>query len=124
MSVLTVTKTRLVQGIWEGIVIGAAAGTRPQIAVTHLDQPVQGAELQEGPATDAWVLRIPIPATMLGDGLNTFLIRDGATGETLASCAILAGEALADDLRAEVDLLREELDLLKRAFRRHCVETA
>jgi hypothetical protein len=26
-------------------------------------------------------------------------------------------------LRAEVDLLRAELDMLKRAFRRHCVET-
>lgn len=123
MSDLTVTKTRLMQGIWEGVVTGAAPGTRPQIAVTHLDQPVPGADLQEGSAQGAWVLRIPIPAALLADGLNTFLIRDAGTGETLASCAILAGEALADDIRVEVDLLREELDLLKRAFRRHCLET-
>jgi hypothetical protein len=31
---------------------------------------------------------------------------------------------MEDDLRAEVDLLRAELDMLKRAFRRHCLETA
>jgi hypothetical protein len=30
---------------------------------------------------------------------------------------------LDEDIRAEVDLLRAELDLLKRAFRRHCSET-
>jgi hypothetical protein len=30
---------------------------------------------------------------------------------------------LAEDIRAEMDLLRAELDLLKQAFRRHCVET-
>ena len=36
----------------------------------------------------------------------------------------IAGEAVSDDLRAEVELLRAELDMLKRAFRRHCLETA
>ena len=29
----------------------------------------------------------------------------------------------AEDIRAELSLVRDELDLLKRAFRRHCVET-
>ena len=36
---------------------------------------------------------------------------------------LVAGDALAYDLRTEIALLREELDLLKRAFRRHCLET-
>jgi hypothetical protein len=120
---LTVTKTRLFQGMWEGIVTGAPAGTRPSIAVTHLEQPVPGAEVLEAAEGTGWVLRIPIPREALSDGIHTFLIRDGETGETLNSFAILAGEALASDIRAEVDLLREELDLLKRAFRRHCLET-
>jgi hypothetical protein len=35
----------------------------------------------------------------------------------------MAGEVLSDDFRSEVSLLRAELDLLKRAFRRHCLET-
>ncbi len=31
---------------------------------------------------------------------------------------------IMDEPTAEVDLLRSELDMLKRAFRRHCLETA
>ncbi|MFN7004228.1 MAG: hypothetical protein ACK4NW_12465 [Roseinatronobacter sp.] len=123
MSDLIVTKTRLFQGIWEGIVTGTAAGIRPAIAVTHLEQPVPGADLKEMEDADSWLLRIPVPRDALSDGVQTILIRNADTGETLESFAILAGEALADDIRAEMDLLREELDLLKRAFRRHCLET-
>ena len=123
MSDLTVTKTRLFQGVWEGIVTGTAAGVRPAIAVTHLEQSVQGAELVETPQSAGWLFRIPVPREALSDGLHTFLIRDAEDGETLGSFAILAGEVLSDDIRAEMDLLREELDLLKRAFRRHCLDT-
>ena len=36
---------------------------------------------------------------------------------------IVTGVAMEDDVRAEIDLLRAELDMLKRAFRRHCLET-
>lgn len=122
MSDLTVTKTRLFQGVWEGVVTGTPRGVRPMIAVTHLEQPVPDAALTEAP-DGTWHLRIPIPRAALSDGIHTFLIRNADTGETLDSFAILAGEALADDIRAEMDLLREELDLLKRAFRRHCLET-
>ena len=41
----------------------------------------------------------------------------------LGDFTLMAGDAVADDLRAEVELLRAELDMLKRAFRRHCLET-
>ena len=60
MSDLTVTKTRLFQGVWEGIVSGAPKGQRPTIAVTHLEQPVPDAELTET-ADGGWHLRIPVP---------------------------------------------------------------
>jgi hypothetical protein len=42
----------------------------------------------------------------------------------LGSFSIVAGDALAEDIRAELSLLRAELDMLKKAFRRHCVETS
>ena len=71
-----------------------------------------------------WAIRIAIPAEALSEGVQTFLIRDKPSGETLAHFTVITGVAMADDLRAEVDLLRAELDMLKRAFRRHCVETA
>ena len=41
----------------------------------------------------------------------------------MASITLIGDEVTGPDLRAEVDLLRAELDMLKRAFRRHCVET-
>jgi len=78
----------------------------------------------ENRADNHWEVRVPIPAQLISDGLQSFVISNPDTGETLESFAILAGDALADDIRAEIGLLRAELDMLKRAFRRHCAETA
>ena len=121
MSDLRLTKTRLFQGVWEGVSTGAAE--RPQIEVSFLEQPVPGVELVQASDHEGWTLRIPVPAEAIADGVHTILIRDAATGETLEAFSLVAGEALADDMRAEMSLLREELDMLKRAFRRHCLET-
>ncbi|SDI86188.1 hypothetical protein [Lutimaribacter saemankumensis] len=124
MSTMNLTKTRLFEGVWEGVLTMADGGkSQPSIRVTHLDQPLDGIEVVEDRAQAHWVVRVPIPARLLSDGVQTFLISDPDTGEKLASFAVLAGDALGDDIRAEMDLLRAELDMLKRAFRRHCVET-
>ncbi|WP_135505976.1 hypothetical protein [Roseovarius aestuariivivens] len=121
----TLTKTRLFEGVWEGVLTpeGDMPSGKPEIAVTHLQEAVPGVELIEKPDEKLWVLRVPIPADRIADGVQTFLITESTTGETLGSFALLSGDALSYDIRAEVTLLREELDLLKRAFRRHCLET-
>lgn len=125
MSNLKLTKTRLFEGVWEGFLTSASMDNlQPELEVTHLNEPVLGLDLIEDRDNGHWVVRIPIPVDVLSDGVHTFLIRDKRSGEVLDSFAILAGAALSDDIRAEVTLLREELDMLKRAFRRHCVETA
>ncbi len=116
------TKTSLVAGIWEGVLSGTVEGTPPAIAVTLQARPVEGVELAPADA-GGWTLRVPVPPAAISDGLHSFVVSDAASGEVLGSFAILAGEALAEDIRAELDLLRAELDLLKRAFRRHCVDT-
>ncbi len=125
MSTLSLTHTRIKEGIWEGILSSNAESTAiPRIGVSHLEKEIAGMTLQSNPEIEnRWVLQVPIPANILSDGVHTFLITDLDTGEKLASFSITAGEPLADDIRAEMDLLREELDMLKRAFRRHCVET-
>jgi hypothetical protein len=93
----------------------------PSIAVTHQDRSVEGIELT---ASDVgWVLRIPIPSQAIADGVQTLLIVDTASDQCLDSIIFVAGDPLAEDIRAEIDLLRAELDMLKRAFRRHCLET-
>lgn len=124
MSDVTLTKTRLFEGVWEGVLTYRGAGNfQPDIEVTHLQDTVGGVEVTQKPEQNLWVVRVPIPADLIADGVQTFLIRDKRSGETLNSFALLSGEALSYDIRAEVILLREELDMLKRAFRRHCLET-
>lgn len=124
MTAPRLTKTRFVHGIWEGVLTGGpGGGWQPKLSVTHLDRPIPGLDLTEDRAAGHWVVRLAIPSTLLGDGVTTLLFRDTESGVVLASLAILAGEALADDIRAELDLLRDELDMLKGAFRRHCLET-
>jgi len=123
MTEATLTKTRIRAGIWEGILSGPA--TPPALEVTLLDQKLPGVQVQPFPGKPGdWTVKVPIPTEMLGDGVQTFLIRDSARSETLAHFTIITGVAMEDDIRAEIDLLRAELDMLKRAFRRHCLETA
>jgi len=124
MSDLTLTKTRLFEGVWEGILTSDVEGNmQPEIEVTHLQQPVPDVQVIENREARHWVVRVPIPAALISDGVQTFLINDARAGETLGSFALLSGDALSYDIRAEVTLLRDELDMLKRAFRRHCLET-
>lgn len=120
---ITLTKTRMIAGVWEGIFAGVIDAP-PPIAVTHHGEQVDGAAVKKAAQSDDWVLHVPFPAHLLADGVQTFLISDVETGETLNSFTLLAGEALAEDIREEMALLREELDMLKSAFRRHCVETS
>ena len=121
-STLLVTKARLRQGVWEGI-LHAEGDEAPKVIVTHLEQQVENVDVHKTETDGEWRLSIPVPVETLSDGVQTFLIQDPDTGARLASFAIAAGSPLSEDLRAEVDLLRAELDMLKRAFRRHCVET-
>ena len=124
MSELTLTKTRLFEGVWEGVLTHEGEGNyQPEIEVTHLQKPVAGVEVREKPDEGLWVVRVPIPVEMIADGVQTFLISDKRTGDALDSFALMSGDALSYDIRAEMTLLREELDMLKRAFRRHCLET-
>lgn len=122
MSEITLTKTRIRAGVWEGVLSGA--GDAPRLEVTHLQAvlpSVTVTPLPDRPGDHA--VRVPIPAETLSDGVQTFLMRDAATGTTLHHFTIVTGIGLDEDIRAEVDLLRAELDMLKRAFRRHCLET-
>lgn len=124
MSQYELSKTRLFEGIWEGILTASDSAEQvPDIGVTHLEKPLGEVRITALDTPGTWSLHIPIPVEMIGEGAQTFLIFDKDSGETLNSFTIIAGDAVTDDIRGEISLLRAELDLLKRAFRRHCVET-
>ncbi len=116
------TQTRIRAGIWEGVLSGAGPQP-PRLEVILQERALPGLLVEPVPGRAGdYAVRVPIPAEVLNEGVQTFLIRAGT--ETLAHFTIVTGVAMEDDLRAEIDLMRAELDLLKRAFRRHCVETA
>ena len=122
MAEVVLTKTRIRAGVWEGVLTGA--GAAPRIEAQHLGQPVPGLTVTPLPdRAGDHAVRLAIPADLLSDGVQTFVLRDVATATTLAHFSIVTGMALDEDIRAEVDLMRAELDMLKRAFRRHCLET-
>lgn len=122
MDGVSLTKTRIRGGVWEGVL--KAEVDQPGLEVRLNDAVLPGLTVTPLPdAKGQWLVKVPIPAAVLTEGVQTFLIRARAAGETLAHFTIITGVAMEDDLRAEIDLLRAELDMLKRAFRRHCVET-
>jgi hypothetical protein len=105
-------------------VLDGVRSSEPQVEVLHDAAGLPGLTVTPMPGTRGrWALRLPIPASVLNDGVQTFLVRDIASGEDIAAFTILTGEAAGADVRAELDLLRAELDMLKAAFRRHCQDT-
>lgn len=124
MTSLSLEKLRFQNGLWEGLVENSATGSEPpRIEARYRDRTLADISLTEAEDQTRWHLSLPIPTEALGDGVHCILIVDAASGEKLADFTLIAGEPLADDLRAEVELLRAELDMLKRAFRRHCRDT-
>ena len=116
------TKTRIRAGLWEGVLAGATE--RPELEVLLLEQALPGVAVEPVAGREGeWAVQVPIPAEALSEGVQTFLIRERGATDALAHFTIITGVAMEDDMRAEVDLLRQELDMLKRAFRRHCLET-
>lgn len=123
---MTLTRMRLAEGVWEGL-LSTGARQAPRLLLRHRDELVGEPETVEAEASPGeprrWLVRFRLPTERLSDGVQTFIIEDAATGDALAHETIFAGEIVDDDVRAEVSLLRAELDLLKRAFRRHCSES-
>jgi len=113
-------RLRMTGGVWEGRLSGPANAVPPDLAVTWLGAEVACAQTTRE-VEGGWAVEVRIPTEVLADGVQTILI--GPRGkEALCSETFVFGDPLADDIRSEVSLLRAELDLLKRAFRRHCAE--
>ena len=80
---------------------------------------VEDTTITDGPSECEWIINIPIPRHAIGDGVYTFTIFIDNDAVPIASFCMTAGRAMEYDLQAEVALLREELEIIKRAFRRH-----
>lgn len=114
MSGLSVIGTALVDGVWYGQAAGVSEP--PDITAWHGDTAL-GAPEMRAEGEGQWALKLDLPVAVLTEGVQVIALRDGE-GRTLETVNILAGRALEGDLRAEVAMLRAELDLVKRALRR------
>lgn len=122
MATMTLTRISLTNGHWEGLLKGGK-GAPPKLLLRHRDRQVGEPETRPAEASGQWLVSFRLPTECLSDGVQTFTVEDATTGEALVHECVLTGESAAADIRAELELLRAELDLLKRAFRRHCAET-
>ncbi|PRX37058.1 hypothetical protein SAMN05216257_10176 [Meinhardsimonia xiamenensis] len=122
---LTLVKTQLRGGVWEGVLSCATgAPTPPALEIFHPGGAIEDFTLEPVPGEEvAFLLRIPLGRELISDGVHLVTIAERETGTVLGRVTIAADADETEDLRAEVRLLRAELDMLKRAFRRHCVET-
>ncbi|MCC1493023.1 hypothetical protein [Cognatishimia sp. F0-27] len=121
-SLYSLVKTRFADGLWEGVLDpGSGAFGHPDIAVTLDGRRCPGVTLSPIPETSQWFIEIPVPREALGDGIRTLVIRDALNNTVLESVPVIAGEGADADLRAEVALLRAEMELLKQVVRRQAV---
>lgn len=123
MSDLTLTKIAFEGGQWTGVLTGVPSGQD----VPSLQALLRGEEIAKATvAKNAgnYDVCIELPATVLGDGVQSVLIVPMGETTPLATIRLVAGAPLEQDLQAEIEDLRAELDLLKSAFRRHCADTA
>ena len=117
----TLTKKRILNSVYEGVYVGKSA---PDLELQFLGETVSEVHADILDSDEkSWLIRCNIPSGTISDGIQTFMICQRDSTIVLDSFSISSGEPLEDDLRNEINLLREELDMLKRAFRRHCVET-
>lgn len=125
MARFKLDKKQIAGGTYEGVLRARSKGTpTPALELLHLGNVVAVPVVEPlGDDGDLWQVTVAIPGDLLVDGVQTFLFVLQGDTEILDRFSVITGEPLEEDLRAEIELLRSELDMLKRAFRRHCIET-
>jgi len=122
MSRFSLCRQSITGGIYHGTLTRTGRSkAEPVLEIRLLDVPLGTASIKpDSLKKGTWHVEAKIPARAINEGVQTIIIRDVQTGKTLDSFALVAGTPLQDDLRADIALLRAELDLLKSAFRHHC----
>lgn len=117
----SLTRVRLQGGRYDALFSGAADTV---LEAVHEGKVVTVAQLAPDETTPGrFRVALDLPPSVIGEGVQVVTLRSAASGAALDRITLMAGAPLDEDIRAEVALLRDELEMLKRAFRRHCSET-
>lgn len=109
----TLARIALAHGRYVGELI-AALPTRIEAL---LDGRVVAAAAPVACGQGRYRVALDLPATILSDGVSVISLRSERSGEVLDRVTVRAGDPDEDDLRAEIALIRDELEMLKHAFR-------
>lgn len=104
-------------GIYRGLLVGN--GEPPALEMTLGGDSL--GHLTPAPAEGGYHVEGELGAALLTDGVQTVVIRT-ADGTALDSVTVVTGLGAPEDIRAEMDALRDEVRVLKTAFRRHINE--
>lgn len=111
-------------GLWSGILTADSAPRR--VFLLRHGEILSFAKLM-AVGDGRWDVSVDIPASVLSEGTHSLtLVADEGEGEGaplpdsihLDHLSLIAGKILDDDLAAEIALIRSELELIKREFRR------
>lgn len=117
----TLTRVRLQGGRYEGLFVGAVDTA---VEALHEGRVIAVAQVvPDETAPGRFRVALDLPASVIGEGVQVITLRSTLSGATLDRITLMSGAPLDEDIRAEVALLRDELEMLKRAFRRHCSDT-
>jgi hypothetical protein len=116
----TLARLRLSAGTWEGRLSGPAGAEPPALSATwngvDIGEPRLASE-----APGQWKATLILPTALISDGTHTLAIGPRG-GDPLCLETLAFGDPLEADLRAELAALRTEVEVLKRALRRHLAE--
>ncbi|MFO6465265.1 hypothetical protein ACK8OR_12795 [Jannaschia sp. KMU-145] len=108
----------IVGGTYRGLLTGA--GDPPPLELV-IGADVTG-HLTPAPVDGGWQVEAELDPSLLTEGTRTVSIRTG-DGAVLDRVTVICGLDAETDLRAELDAMRDELDILKRSFRAHVAST-
>lgn len=123
MDAETLIRVRLRGGRYEGL-LNCASSTGTGIEALYEGKVIAAAMLapDDGRA-GSWRVTVQLPPEVISEGVQVISLRSTTSGDVLDRITLMAGAPLDEDIRTELALLRDEIEVLKRAFRRHCAET-
>lgn len=121
MDTETLTRVRLQGGRYEGLM---RAPDGAGLEALYGDRVIAAAEVSaDSDRPGSWRVAVDLPADVISEGVHVIALRSTLSGAVLDRVTLMSGAPLDEDIRAELALLRDELEMLKRAFRRHCAMT-
>jgi hypothetical protein len=107
----------LAAGLWQGRLTGPEGAEPPPLAATCAGIELAAPRIEPAGA-GRWTVGLALPPAIMTDGTQVLAIGP-AGGDPFCLDRLAFGDALAGDLAAELAALRVEVEVLKRALRRH-----